>query len=163
MRGETGLKGSQVEGSVVLVNLDRVAAAKGDVGTEAAGEVEKAAEITDLAAGARCGGGDLGMIQASGGCGLPELKGDEGAAKEVMLAGEDLEGFGDLQGGGEIDGGGEDAGGIAGLDGAGWRMGEDTGEAGGGGIRDGGGGSCVAALRRERRDAGACCFAPNDS
>ncbi len=59
-------------------------------------------------------------------------KESEGAAHEVGLAGEELEGFGDLDGGGEVDGGGEDAGGVAGFDRAGGRLGEDAGEAGGG-------------------------------
>ncbi len=62
----------------------------------------------------------------------PEVEGEEGAAHQVGLAGEELEGFGDLDGGGEIDGGGEDAGGVAGFDRAGGRLGEDAGKAGGG-------------------------------
>ena len=75
------------------------------------------------------------MVEAGGSCGLPKLEGDQGAADEVVLAGEDLEGFSDLEGGGEVDGGGEDAGGVAGFDRAGGRLGEDAGEAGGGGVR----------------------------
>ena len=62
----------------------------------------------------------------------PEIEGEEGAAHEVGLVGEELEGFGGLDGGGEVDGGGEDAGGVAGFDGAGGGLGEDAGEAGGG-------------------------------
>ena len=62
----------------------------------------------------------------------PEIEGEEGAAHEVGLVGEELEGFGDLDGGGEVDGSGEDAGGVAGFDRAGGGLGEDAGEAGGG-------------------------------
>ena len=60
----------------------------------------------------------------------PEVVGEEGAADEVGLVGEEFEGFGGLDGGGEVDGGGEDAGGVAGFDGAGGGLGEDAGEAG---------------------------------
>ena len=67
-------------------------------------------------------------------CVGPEVEGEEGAAHEVGLVGEEFEGFGGLDGGGEVDGGGEDAGGVAGFDGAGGGLGEDAGEAGGRGV-----------------------------
>jgi hypothetical protein len=75
--------------------------------------------------GSGFGGVDLAAVVC------PEVEGEQGAAHEVRLAGEELEGFGDLDGGGEVDGGGEDAGGVAGFDRAGGGLGEDAGEAGG--------------------------------
>ena len=111
---------------VVLVDLDGVAAAEGDVGALVAGEVAEDAAVADFAVGAGGGGVDFGA-----GVG-PEVEGEQGAAHGFGLAGEELEGFGDLEGGGEVDGGGEDAGGVAGVDVAGGGGGEDAGEAGGG-------------------------------
>ena len=57
---EAGFQGGEVDGAVVLVDLDGVAAAEGDVGAGVAGEVGEDALAADLAAGARGGGGDLG-------------------------------------------------------------------------------------------------------
>ena len=121
--GEAGAQGGEVDGAVVLVDLDGVAAAEGDVGAVAAGEVGEDALAADFAVGARGGGGDLGAVECAAG-GVPEIEGEQGAAHEVGLAGEELEGFGDLDGGGEIDGGGEDAGGVAGFDVAGGGLGK---------------------------------------
>lgn len=112
---------------MVLVDLDGVAAAEGDVRTLLAGEEAEnslAALATDFAVGARGGGGDLGSGV------LPEVEGEERAAHEVGLVGEELEGFGDLDGGRQVDGGGENARGVAGFDVAGGSGGEDAGEAG---------------------------------
>ena len=129
---EAGLEGGEVDGAAVLVDLDGVAAAEGDVWASRAGEVGEDALAADLAAGAGRAGGDLGAFQGGVAGGSPEIEGEQGAAHELRLAGEELEGFGDLDGGGEIDGGGEDAGGVAGLDIAGGWGGKDAGETGGG-------------------------------
>ncbi len=126
---EAGLQGGEVDGVVVLVDLDGVAAAEGDVRALLAGEMAEEALATDFAVGARGGGGDLGAGEGVvGRCG-PEVEGEQGAAHEMGLAGEELEGFGDLERGSEVDGGGEDAGGVAGFDVAGGGRGEDAGEA----------------------------------
>ena len=124
---EAGAHGGEVDGAVVLVDLDGVAAAEGDVGAAFAGEVGEDALAADGAVGVGVGGADFAMRSL-----CPEVEGEEGAAHEVGLAGEEFEGFGGLDGGGEVDGGGEDAGGVAGFDGAGGGLGEDAGEAGGG-------------------------------
>ncbi len=116
----------------MLVYLDGVAAAEGDVGAALAGEVGEDAMGTDGAVWVGGGGGDLAAIEAGGGGRGPEVEGQEGSAEKVGLPGEQLEGFGGLDGGGEVDGHGEDAGGVAGFDGAGGRLGEEAGEAGGG-------------------------------
>ena len=71
-------------------------------------------------------------VGAGRGGGVPKVEGEQGAAHEVRLAGEELERLSDLDGGGKVDCGGEDACGIAGVDVAGGGFGEDAGEAGGG-------------------------------
>ena len=129
-------KGGKVEGAVVLVNLDGVAAAECDVGAGGTGQVFKDAGLVRAANGAGgvgCGGRDFGVAVG------PQVDGKEGAAGEVRLAGEEFEGFGGLEGGGEIDGHAEDAGGVAGLYRAGGRSGEQAGQAGGGEVRGVGG------------------------
>ena len=60
---EAGLQGGEVDGAVVLVDLDGVAAAEGDVGAVLAGEVGEDALAADLAAGAGRAGGDLGAVE----------------------------------------------------------------------------------------------------
>ena len=129
------VESEEVEGAVVLVDLDRVAAAEGDVGALVAGEMAEDAAAADIAVRARGGGGDLGAGEGAVAFGAPKVEGEEGAAHEMGLAGEEFEGLGDLEGGGEVDGGREDAGGVAGLEVAGGRGGEDAGEASGGGDR----------------------------
>lgn len=131
MAGEAEAEVGEVDGAVMLVDLDGVAAAEGDVRAAFAGEMGEDALTADGAAGTGGGGGDLGVLEGAVGVGVPEVEGEEGAAEEAGLAGEKFEGFGDLDGGGEVDGGGKDAGGVAGLDGAGGGLGEDAGEAGG--------------------------------
>ncbi len=132
VEGEAVAEGGEVDGAVVLMDLYGVAAAEGDVGAAFAGEVGEDALAADGAVGIGVGGADLGLVDASG-CGRgPEVEGEEGAAEEMVLVREDLEGFGDLEGGGEVDGGAEDAGGVAGFYWAGGGLGEDAGEAGGG-------------------------------
>ena len=127
MGGEAVAHGGEVDGAVVLVDLDGVAAAEGDVGAAFAGRGgRRCAGRRRCSAGLGAAGVDLAALVG------PEIVGEEGAAHEVGLVGEELEGFGDLDGGGEVDGGGEDAGGVAGFDGAGGGLGEDAGEAGGG-------------------------------
>lgn len=107
---EAGVHGFEVDGAVMLVDLDGVAAAEGDLRAVFAGEVDEDALAADGTVGARGGGVDLGTGVE------PEVVGEEGAAHEVRLASEEFEGFGDLDGGGEVDGGGEYAGGVAGFD-----------------------------------------------
>ena len=60
--GEAGAHGGEVDGAVVLVDLDGVAAAERDVGAVLAGEVSEDAQAADLATGAGRAGGDLGAI-----------------------------------------------------------------------------------------------------
>ncbi len=99
----------------------------------------KVREAADGAGGVGGGGGDFGALVG------PEVEGEEGAAEEMGLAGEEFEGFGGLDGGGEVDGGAEDAGGVAGFDWAGGGSGEEAGEAGGlGWGQDGHGGGVGA-------------------
>lgn len=130
--------GGEVDGAVVLVNLDGVAAAESDVRAAFAGEVGEEALAADGAGGVGSGGIDLGALVG------PEIVREESAAHEMGLVGEELEGLCGLDGGGEVDRGGEDAGGVAGLYGAGGWLGEDAGEAGGRGV------GCVTWFRSER-------------
>jgi len=136
--GEAGAETGEVYGAAMLVDLHGVSSAEGDVSAVLAGEVSKDALAADFAIWAGGAGGDFGVVQIAVVCrgaearGVPEVEGEEGAAHEMRLAGEELEGFGDLDGGGEIDGSGEDPGGVACFDVAGGRLGEDAGEAGGG-------------------------------
>ena len=118
--------GGKVDGAVMLVDLDGVASAEGDVGAAFPCQMREATLSADGAVGIRGGGVHFAVVIA------PEIVGEEGAAHQVGLAGKELEGFGDLDGGGEVDGGGKDAGGVAGFDGAGGWLGEDAGKAGGG-------------------------------
>src|SRR6266702_843061 len=119
---EPGAHGGEVDRAVVLVDLDRIAAAEGDVRTVLAGEMGEFSLAADFAAGARRAGSDLGAVEARASGGVPQLEGDQRAAHEVGLSGKELQGFGDLDGSGEVDGGGEDAGSVAGFDVAGWRL-----------------------------------------
>ena len=144
VRTEAFAHGGEVDGAVVLVNLDGVAAAEGDVGAAFSGEMSEDALAADGAGGFGSAGVDLAALVC------PEVVGKEGAAHEVGLVGEELEGFGGLDGGGEVDGGGEDAGGVAGFDWAGGWLGEDAGEAGGGLESD----WYVVMLRSERQIQG---------
>ena len=131
--GEAAVHRGEIERAVVLVDLDGVAAAEGDV------RAASAVEMLELSVGAdgalRIGraGRDFGPGEGGGVEVWPEVEREEAAAHPVRLAGKELEGFGDLDGGGEVDGGGEDAGGVAGFDGSRGRNREDAGEAGGGG------------------------------
>src|SRR6266851_2962294 len=115
--------GGEVDGAVMLVDLDGVAAAEGDVRAAFSGEMGEDALTADGAGWVGGAGVDLASLVC------PEVIGEEGAAHEVGLVGEELEGFGGLEGGGQVDGGGEDAGGVAGFDGAGGGLGEDAGKA----------------------------------
>ena len=122
--GEAGAHGGEVDGAVVLVDLDGVAAAEGDVGTAFASEVGKDPLAADGAGGVGGGGGDLAPFVG------PKIVREESAAHEVRLVGEEFESLRDLEGGGEVDGGGKDSGGIAGFYWAGGGLGEDAGQAG---------------------------------
>jgi hypothetical protein len=132
---EASLEGSEVDGTVMLVDLHGVAAAEGDVGAILTGEVDEDALGTYWAVGAWGPGGNLGAVDFAVIGWAPEVEGEQGATHKVRLTGKELEGLGDLDGGGEIDCGGEDSGGVTGLDVAGGRLGEDAGEAGSGGNR----------------------------
>jgi hypothetical protein len=126
VRGETSAHGGEVDGTVVLVDLDGVAAAEGDMRAAFSGQVREDSLAADGACGIGGGGVDLASLVR------PKIVREEGAAHEVGLVGEELEGFGGLEGGGEVDGGGEDAGSVAGFDGTcGW-LGEDARKTGGG-------------------------------
>jgi hypothetical protein len=54
--------GGEIDGAVVLVDLDRIAAAEGDVRTSFATQMGEIAALADLAAGTGMGGGDLGAL-----------------------------------------------------------------------------------------------------
>jgi hypothetical protein len=101
--------GGEVYGTVMLVDLDGVAPAEGDVGAVFAGEVSEDALAADSAPRAGISGTDLTAIKVSTSCWRPEIEGEKGAAHEVRLAGKELESFSDLDGGGQVDGGGENA------------------------------------------------------
>lgn len=123
---EAGAHGGEVDGAMVLMDLDRVPATEGDVRAADAGEVREEALAADGAVGVWGAGVDLATLVA------PQVEGDEGSAHEVGLVGEEFEGFGGLNGGGEVNGCREDAGGVAGFDWAGGGLGEDAGETCGG-------------------------------
>jgi len=120
MGAEAVAHGGEVDGAVMLMDLDGVSAAEGDVRAAFAGEVREDALAADGAVGVRGAGVDLASLVA------PQVVGEEGSAHKVGLVGEKFEGFGGLDGGGEVDGGGEDSGGVAGFDRAGRRLGEDA-------------------------------------
>jgi hypothetical protein len=82
--------GREVDGAVVLVDLDRVAAAEGDVRTAFTGQMGEDAFAADFACGVWFGGADLAALVA------PEVVAQERAAHEVVLVREELEGLGDL-------------------------------------------------------------------
>ena len=110
--------GGEVDWAVVLVDLDGVASAEGDMRAAFAGQVDEDALAADGAVWVGGAGIDFAALVG------PEIVAEEGAADEVRLVGEELEGFGGLDGGGQVDGGGEDAGGVAGFDGAGGGLGK---------------------------------------
>ena len=91
MRGEAGAHGGEVDGAVVLVDLDGVSAAEGDVRTAFSGEVREDPLVADGAGGVRGGSVDLASLVC------PEIVREEGAAHQVGLVGEELEGFGGLE------------------------------------------------------------------
>ena len=94
MGEEAVAHGGKVDGTVVLMDLDGVAAAEGDVGAADAGEVREDALAADDAVGVGGAGVDLAALVC------PEIVGEERAAEEVGLVGEELEGLGGLDGGG---------------------------------------------------------------
>ena len=94
--GETVAHGGEVDGALMLVNLDRVSAAEGDVWAAFAGEMREDALGADCAGGVGLRGVDFATLVG------PEIEGEERSADEVGLAGKELEGFGDLDGGDEI-------------------------------------------------------------
>src|ERR1700722_18434160 len=120
--GKADTHSREVDRAVVLVNLDGVAAAEGDVGASDACEVGEGA-LTAYGAG-RIGTAGVNLAVLVG----PEIVREEGAAHEMWLVGEELEGLGGLERGGQVDGGGEDAGGVTSFDGAGGGLGGDGGE-----------------------------------
>ena len=64
--------GGQVDGAVMLVDLDGVATAESDVRTAFAAKMGEVAQAADLAARARGGGGNFGALV------LPEVPGEQG-------------------------------------------------------------------------------------
>jgi len=80
-RLQAGFELGEVEGVVVLVDLDGVAAAEGDVGALISGEGAEDALATDFAVGARVAGGDFGAGVR------PEVEGEERAAHLLGLVG----------------------------------------------------------------------------
>ena len=130
--GQLPVHGGEINGTLMLVDLNGVAAAKRDVGTGSAGKMDEAAVVADLTARAWIGGGDLGMVEAGCSGGLPKIEGDKGSAKEMMLSGEDFQGFGDLQGRREVDRRRENAHRVAGLNRTRRRLRKDASEAGSG-------------------------------
>ncbi len=99
--GPVGLEavahGGEVDGAVMLVDLDGVAAAEGDVGAPFPGEVGEDSLAADFAGGVWGGGVDLAALVG------PEVVAQEGTAHQVGLMGEVLEGFGGLDGSCEVD------------------------------------------------------------
>src|SRR5580704_13832690 len=89
---------SQIESPSALVNLDRVAPAKGDV------RLGLSLEIREIAAGAGAAGGILrnadGLEMAA-----PNISRDQAAVQGLFAASQKLEGFGDLERSDEIDDG----------------------------------------------------------
>jgi hypothetical protein len=139
--GKAGAHSREIDRAVVLVNLDGVAAAEGDVGASDACEVGEDALTAYGAGGVRTAGVDLAVLVG------PEIVREESAAHEMWLVGEELEGLGGLERGGQVDGGGEDAGGVTSFDGAGGWLGEDAGEARGRSVVGSFCGSHVVAFR----------------
>ena len=80
----------EVDGAMVLVDLDGVAAAEGNVWAAFAGKVREDALAADGAVGVGVGGADLGLVDAAGCGGWPEVEGEQGAAEEMVLIGKDL-------------------------------------------------------------------------
>ena len=74
VQGEAFSEGGEVDGARVLVDLYGVAAAEGDVGAAFAGEVGEDALAADGAVGIGQGGADLGLVDAAGGGGGPEVE-----------------------------------------------------------------------------------------
>jgi hypothetical protein len=126
--GSVGLEavthGGKVDRAMVLVDLDGVATAEGDVRTPLTGQVGEDALAADGAGGVGFGCIDFAALVA------PKIVTQESAAHEVWLVGEEFQGFGGLDGGGKIDRSGEDARSVAGLHRAGWGLRKDAGEAG---------------------------------
>ena len=81
VRAEAVAHGGEVHGTMVLMDLDGVAAAEGDVGAALACEVGELPVGADRAVGVGGGGVDLATVVG------PEVEGEEGAAHEVGLVG----------------------------------------------------------------------------
>ena len=120
---KASFKGGEVDGAVVLMDLDGVVAAEGDVGATFSAEVAEVAGGADFAGRVWCGGGDVRPLIC------PKVAGEQGAAHFCLRTNEIFEGLSDGDGGSEVDRGVQDSGSVAGFDGAGGRLGEDAGEA----------------------------------
>lgn len=125
VRAKAGGQLGEVDGAGVLVDLDGVAAAEGDVGAALAAQVAEVSRAADLTTGMGAGGFDFGPLVG------PLVDGKQAAAHAFGLAGEELERLGNLDGSSHVDGGVEDAGGVAGFDGAAGSLRKDAGKAGG--------------------------------
>jgi hypothetical protein len=110
---------------MMLMNLNGVSAAEGDMRPAFARQVSEFAKIADRAAPARYGARYLGAFRG------PEIEREQCSTHERGLMGEKFKCLGDLNGSREVDCRRENARGIAGLDGTGRRLGKKAGEAGG--------------------------------
>jgi hypothetical protein len=88
--GEAISKGSQVERAIALVNLDRIAAAHGDMGLDVAMEV---GEIAMGAGAAVWVAGNADGLEVA----APDVTGDEEAVQRGSLPGEELYRLGDFE------------------------------------------------------------------
>lgn len=124
---EPGGEGGKIHGTAVLVNLDGVASAEGNVGAELAAKVpEIAGRAADGAVWSRDGGSpELGVFVG------PEVMREQGTAHRGAIPGEEFEGLCGLKRGDEVDGHAEDACGFAGFDRTCRWGGKDAGQAGG--------------------------------
>lgn len=105
---QTTFQSGQVESAMVFVNLDRIAAAHGDV------RLGVAMKVAEIAAGAGAAvwveGNSDGLEMAA-----PDIAGDEAAMQRGGLAGEKFDSFGGFKRGDQIDDRAEDANGVAGF------------------------------------------------
>jgi len=122
--GETQGEKLEIHGAMLLVNLDRVAAAEGDVRAAFAGKMRELATVAAAAAFTRTSGGDLGVLVG------PNVPGEQGAAELGAGSDQQLDRFGGGEGSHQVDRAVQDARGVAGFDQARRRVGKDAGEAG---------------------------------
>ena len=105
---EAVLEHGKIERAGALVNLDRIAAAHGDVG------LGFALEVSEIAAGA---GAAIRVARDAYGLEMarPDIAGDEAAVQGFGAASQKLQGFGGFKRSDQVDDGAEDADGVAGF------------------------------------------------